>query len=135
MHTRHNPPGPGKFPSIKQRLAIVEPFSPPSHASYFAPATEGVHSGSEGHPLNFSLNRLAVSGQSVHLHPTTFANPKSGTVYDSLANASTMSGTGGFYKYRCKYFYTYNCPNWVYCNGHACAMCLVVPHLPDGTRV
>jgi hypothetical protein len=36
-----------------------------------------------------------------------------------------MSGSGGFYKYRCKYFYTYNCPNWVYCNGHACAMCLV----------
>ncbi|KAL2149530.1 hypothetical protein VTH82DRAFT_8181 [Thermothelomyces myriococcoides] len=35
-----------------------------------------------------------------------------------------MSGSGGFYKYRCKYFYTYNCPNWVYCNGHACAMCL-----------
>jgi hypothetical protein len=36
-----------------------------------------------------------------------------------------MSGSGGFYKYRCKHFYTYNCPNWVYCNGHACAMCLV----------
>lgn len=36
-----------------------------------------------------------------------------------------MSGSGGFYKYRCKYFYTHNCPNWVYCNGHACAMCLV----------
>ncbi|KAK4040550.1 hypothetical protein C8A01DRAFT_35412 [Parachaetomium inaequale] len=35
-----------------------------------------------------------------------------------------MSGSGGFYKYRCKHFYTYNCPNWVYCNGHACAMCL-----------
>lgn len=43
-----------------------------------------------------------------------------------------MSGSGGFYKYRCKYFYTYNCPNWVYCNGHACAMCLVgVPSLHD----
>lgn len=36
-----------------------------------------------------------------------------------------MSGSGGFYKYRCKYFYTYNCPNWVYANGHACPMCLV----------
>ncbi|GAB1313096.1 hypothetical protein MFIFM68171_03306 [Madurella fahalii] len=35
-----------------------------------------------------------------------------------------MSGSGGFYKYRCKYFYTYNCPNWVYANGHACPMCL-----------
>ncbi|KAI7784288.1 hypothetical protein SLS64_007050 [Diaporthe eres] len=23
-----------------------------------------------------------------------------------------MSGSGGFYKYRCKYFYTHNCTNW-----------------------
>ena len=36
-----------------------------------------------------------------------------------------MSGSGGFYKYRCKYFLTHNCPNWVYANGHACALCLV----------
>ncbi|KAL1842592.1 hypothetical protein VTJ49DRAFT_4772 [Mycothermus thermophilus] len=35
-----------------------------------------------------------------------------------------MSSSGGFYKYRCKNFYTHNCPNWVYCNGHACSMCL-----------
>ncbi|KAF7533232.1 hypothetical protein G7054_g7275 [Neopestalotiopsis clavispora] len=26
-------------------------------------------------------------------------------------------GGGGFYKYRCKYFYTHNCPNWVYAEG------------------
>ncbi|KAI3323971.1 hypothetical protein HD806DRAFT_496105 [Xylariaceae sp. AK1471] len=31
--------------------------------------------------------------------------------------------SGGFYKYRCKYFYTHNCPNWVYVNGTACASC------------
>ncbi len=36
-----------------------------------------------------------------------------------------MSGSGGFYKYRCKYFYTYNCPNWVWINGVACPACLV----------
>ncbi|KAK4115621.1 hypothetical protein N656DRAFT_775547 [Canariomyces notabilis] len=42
-----------------------------------------------------------------------------------------MSGSGGFYKYRCKYFWTYNCDNWVYANGHACQMCLVSHvHLP-----
>lgn len=44
-----------------------------------------------------------------------------------------MSGSGGFYKYRCKYFLTHNCPNWVYANGHACSMCLVcssTPYLP-----
>ncbi|KAK7431605.1 hypothetical protein QQZ08_001823 [Neonectria magnoliae] len=28
-----------------------------------------------------------------------------------------MSGAGGFYKYRCKYFYTHNCPNWVWADG------------------
>lgn len=36
-----------------------------------------------------------------------------------------MSGSGGFYKYRCKHFLTYNCNNWVYVNGAACACCLV----------
>lgn len=36
-----------------------------------------------------------------------------------------MSGSGGFYKYRCKYFYTHNCQNWVWVNKAACASCLV----------
>lgn len=35
------------------------------------------------------------------------------------------SGSGGFYKYRCKYFYTHNCSNWVYVSNAACATCLV----------
>lgn len=35
-----------------------------------------------------------------------------------------MSGSGGFYKYRCKYFYTHNCTNWVYVNNSPCANCL-----------
>ncbi|XXG97412.1 hypothetical protein Hte_003713 [Hypoxylon texense] len=34
-----------------------------------------------------------------------------------------MSGSGGFYRYRCKYFYTHNCPNWVYVNNSPCANC------------
>ncbi|KAF3766555.1 hypothetical protein M406DRAFT_351544 [Cryphonectria parasitica EP155] len=34
------------------------------------------------------------------------------------------SGSGGFYKYRCKYFYTHNCSNWVYVHNSACANCL-----------
>ncbi|CAP71134.1 uncharacterized protein PODANS_6_5020 [Podospora anserina S mat+] len=33
--------------------------------------------------------------------------------------------SGGFNKYRCKYFLSYNCPNWVFMNGHACGSCLV----------
>ncbi|PKS12190.1 hypothetical protein jhhlp_001489 [Lomentospora prolificans] len=39
--------------------------------------------------------------------------------------ATSFSGTGGgFYKYRCKYFYTKSCQNWVYVNGEACMQCL-----------
>ncbi|KAK3371445.1 hypothetical protein B0T24DRAFT_680528 [Lasiosphaeria ovina] len=35
-----------------------------------------------------------------------------------------MSGSGGFYKYRCKYFLSNNCQNWVWVNYAACATCL-----------
>ncbi|EPE25632.1 hypothetical protein GLAREA_01544 [Glarea lozoyensis ATCC 20868] len=28
-----------------------------------------------------------------------------------------MSGSGGYYKYRCKYFFTHNCPHWVWADG------------------
>ncbi|CAK7203720.1 hypothetical protein SEUCBS139899_006466 [Sporothrix eucalyptigena] len=34
-----------------------------------------------------------------------------------------MSGSGGFYKYRCKYFLTHDCPNWVFVNYAPCADC------------
>ncbi|KAI0817855.1 hypothetical protein GGR55DRAFT_43659 [Xylaria sp. FL0064] len=34
-----------------------------------------------------------------------------------------IPGYGGFYKYRCKYFYTHECPNWVYVNNGSCAEC------------
>jgi len=35
-----------------------------------------------------------------------------------------MSSSGGYYKYRCKYWMTYNCPNWVWVNNSPCAHCL-----------
>ncbi|KAK3317188.1 hypothetical protein B0T19DRAFT_446164 [Cercophora scortea] len=35
-----------------------------------------------------------------------------------------MSGSGGFNKYRCKFFLTHNCNNWVWVNGGECAMCM-----------
>jgi hypothetical protein len=38
---------------------------------------------------------------------------------------SKMSGSGGYYKYRCKFWLTYNCPNWVWVNNALCAHCLV----------
>lgn len=45
------------------------------------------------------------------------------------------SGSGGFYKYRCKYFYTYNCSNWVYVSNAPCANCLVsLPTVKTGTQ-
>ncbi|KAI9744868.1 MAG: hypothetical protein M1818_001793 [Claussenomyces sp. TS43310] len=37
-----------------------------------------------------------------------------------------MSGSGGYYKYRCKHWLTYNCPHWVWVNGAACAHCMAL---------
>ncbi|KAK5631450.1 hypothetical protein RRF57_007164 [Xylaria bambusicola] len=44
-----------------------------------------------------------------------------------------MSGSGGFYKYRCKYFLTHECPNWVYVNNTACAECSAQGREADST--
>ena len=41
-----------------------------------------------------------------------------------------MSGGGGFYKYRCKNWLTYDCTEWVWVNGTACVNCLVSATLP-----
>jgi hypothetical protein len=41
-----------------------------------------------------------------------------------------MSGSGGYYRYRCKYWLTYNCLNWVWVNNAPCAHCLVI-FLPE----
>ncbi|KAK4456383.1 hypothetical protein QBC42DRAFT_191181 [Cladorrhinum samala] len=32
--------------------------------------------------------------------------------------------SGGYNKYRCKYWLTHDCPNWVFMNKHACGACL-----------
>ncbi|OAR05846.1 hypothetical protein LLEC1_07537 [Akanthomyces lecanii] len=32
---------------------------------------------------------------------------------------------GGFYKYRCKYFLSHDCKNWVWVNDTPCSTCLV----------
>jgi len=39
-------------------------------------------------------------------------------------NLFIMSGSGGYYKYRCKYWLTFNCPHWVWVNNAPCAHCL-----------
>lgn len=33
--------------------------------------------------------------------------------------------SGGFYRYPCRFFYTYNCPNMTFVYDAPCAMCLV----------
>lgn len=40
-------------------------------------------------------------------------------------NSSIMASSGGPSKWRCRYFYTYNCNNWVYVRGSSCQMCIV----------
>lgn len=42
-----------------------------------------------------------------------------------ISHLPIMSGSGGFYKYRCKYFLTHDCPNWVFVNYAPCADCCV----------
>lgn len=36
-----------------------------------------------------------------------------------------MSGSGGYHQFRCKYFLTHNCNNWVWVANTACASCMV----------
>lgn len=32
--------------------------------------------------------------------------------------------SGGFWRYRCKNFFTHNCLNWVYVHKEPCAICM-----------
>jgi len=61
----------------------------------------------------------------VKLHTATTRKPEQKKALEtSHRQLPTMSG--GFHKYRCKYFLSeYVCLNWVYVNGRACACCLV----------
>ncbi|KAI0882293.1 uncharacterized protein GGS22DRAFT_191462 [Annulohypoxylon maeteangense] len=42
---------------------------------------------------------------------------------ESSKDSDTPGSSGGYYKFRCKYFLTHNCNNWVYVNGSPCANC------------
>jgi hypothetical protein len=46
-----------------------------------------------------------------------------------------MSGGGGYFKYRCKNWLTYNCGEWVWVNGTACINCLVSQQSNILTRI
>jgi len=46
-----------------------------------------------------------------------------------------MSGSGGYYKYRCKYWLTYNCPHWVWVNNAPCAHCLADGRDSDTVKI
>lgn len=39
-------------------------------------------------------------------------------------SSSPTSCSAGYFRYRCKNFYTYNCDNWVWVNYTACAECV-----------
>ncbi|KAI0007535.1 hypothetical protein F4779DRAFT_502015 [Xylariaceae sp. FL0662B] len=43
-----------------------------------------------------------------------------------------MSGSGGFYKYHCRNFYTYNCKEWVLVNNSFCPKCCSEGRGEDG---
>lgn len=40
-----------------------------------------------------------------------------------------MSGSGGYPKFRCKYFQTHGCERWVMCKGTPCPWCVVSLYL------
>ncbi|KAH8601440.1 hypothetical protein B0O99DRAFT_681459 [Bisporella sp. PMI_857] len=43
--------------------------------------------------------------------------------------------SGGYYKYRCKYWLTFNCPNWVWVNNAPCAHCLADGRDSEGALI
>lgn len=67
----------------------------------------------------------AISSDSHHLLSPISSSPNA---------IMSGSGSGGFYKYRCKYFYTHNCSNWVYVSNSPCATCLVRILLAHSTQ-
>ncbi|KAI1209250.1 uncharacterized protein F4807DRAFT_460941 [Annulohypoxylon truncatum] len=54
---------------------------------------------------------------------TQTTHSSSGKPAGSQASSSGTTSSGGYYKYRCKYFLSHNCNNWVYVNGSPCANC------------
>ncbi len=43
----------------------------------------------------------------------------------ALPGSNPINSSGGFYKYRCKYFLSHNCNRWVWVNNNPCPTCLV----------
>lgn len=37
----------------------------------------------------------------------------------------SAGGGNGYYKHRCKYYYTHNCENWIWVANTACSTCIV----------
>ncbi|KAI1091568.1 hypothetical protein F5B19DRAFT_493302 [Rostrohypoxylon terebratum] len=63
----------------------------------------------------------------------TTQSTKAGTQTNNPASSGDKSkgsedkkksdSSGRYYRFRCKYFLTHNCPNWVWVNRSPCAMC------------
>jgi hypothetical protein len=80
------------------------------------------------HPQSNSYHLISTAYQADQARSIVF---RLGVNYSSYANSTNhlqhcrvMSGSGGFYKYRCRYFLTHNCPNWVWVHNAPCANCL-----------
>lgn len=78
-----------------------------------------------------SLYSHLIPSQSIsQLQNLSFVRlPKYKMIFSISTLINNMSsgggGSGGYYKYRCKYWLTHECPNWVWVNNASCAHCLV----------
>ncbi len=49
------------------------------------------------------------------------------TSTSSELTSTSSNPTSGYFKYRCKYFWSFNCAHWSWVNGSPCAHCMVWP--------
>lgn len=78
------------------------------------------------HAPNSSTSYLSYLNSTFYQHSSADLYLSQKNHITTLAIMSNGGGQGGgYYKYRCKHFYTYNCMNWVWVNYAACATCLV----------
>lgn len=84
-------------------------------------ATNGISAANGTSATNGSS---AANGASV-ANGTSASNSTSAASGTSAANDTTSFSPGRMCRYRCKYFLTLNCQNWVYVNYSECFVCMV----------
>ncbi|XDG08313.1 hypothetical protein ABKA04_007928 [Annulohypoxylon sp. FPYF3050] len=68
---------------------------------------------------NTQTTQTGQTGQATQTNnpASSGGNPQGST------DTTSPESSGRYYKFRCKYFLTHNCTNWVYVNGAPCPMC------------